>query len=50
MLMSVVLLSETMVNRETDKEAAFLFFKKEYPQLRALMKRTFVALKAHYIS
>lgn len=48
MLVCVVMLSETMVNRNTEEEAGFIFFKKEFSKLRALMKRTFEALKTYH--
>jgi hypothetical protein len=45
MLVATVMISEAMVNRNSEDEPAFKFFKGNYSKLRGLMSRLFVAIK-----
>lgn len=45
MVMAAILLSETMVNKSSDEEPTYVFFKTKYADLRNLTKRTLHALK-----
>lgn len=45
-LVVIVLLSETMVNKSSEDEPAFKFFTSHYAQIRNLMQRFFAALKS----
>ena len=44
MLVAVILLSETLVNKSDEEEPAFKFFIKHFIDLRELMRRLMVAL------
>ncbi len=45
MVMAGILLSETMVNKETDDEPAFKFFKKKFSSFRELIQRIYKVVK-----
>jgi len=45
MVLGSVLLSETMVNKQTEEEPTYVFFKTRFGDLRNLMKRTLNAIK-----
>lgn len=48
MLLDLVMLSETHVNKETEEEPAFKFFKREIVKLRDLMRRFHLAVKSYH--
>jgi hypothetical protein len=45
MVMAGILLSETMVNKDTDDEPAFKFFKSKFSKFRELINRAFLMVK-----
>lgn len=48
LLLSLVMLSETHVNKDTEDEPAFKFFKREIAKLRDLMRRFYLAIKTYH--
>ena len=45
MVMAGILLSETMVNKDSDDEPAFKFFKSKFSKFRELIQRAFLMVK-----